>query len=79
MRGGVGGGGGEANLQVNSVYKAQCLKRREPSEQVWPSGKALGWYEEGPRFESAFGSPFSSKVVACRHCLVALSLTIMKH
>ena len=26
-----------------------------------------------------FGSPFSSKVVVCRHCLVTLSLTIMKH
>ena len=23
------------------------------SEPVWPSGKALGWYAEGPRFESA--------------------------
>ena len=22
-------------------------------EPVWPSGKALGWYAEGPRFESA--------------------------
>ena len=21
-------------------------------ELVWPSGKALGWYAEGPRFES---------------------------
>ena len=26
-----------------------------------------------------FGSPFSSKVVVCGHCLVTLSLTIMKH
>ena len=26
-----------------------------------------------------FGSPFSSKVVVFRHCLVTLSLTIMKH
>ena len=23
-----------------------------PSEPVWPSGKALGWQAEGPRFES---------------------------
>ena len=22
-------------------------------EPVWPSGKALGWQAEGPRFESA--------------------------
>ena len=26
-----------------------------------------------------FGSPFSSKIVVCGHCLVTLSLTIMKH
>ena len=26
-----------------------------------------------------FGSPFSSKVVVCGHCLVTLYLTIMKH
>ena len=26
-----------------------------------------------------FSSPFSSKVVVCGHCLVTLSLTIMKH
>ena len=24
-------------------------------EPVWPSGKALGWQAEGPRFESACG------------------------
>ena len=40
-------------------------------EPVWPSGKAF-------RLES-FGSPFSSKVVFCGHCLVTLSGTIMKH
>ena len=28
---------------------------------------------------SFVGSPFSSKVVVCRHCLVTLSLTITKH
>ena len=43
------------------------------SEPVWPSGEALG---EVPRFESALGSPFSSKVEVCGHCLVTLFLTI---
>ena len=36
---------------------------------VWPSGKVLGWEAE----EFHFGSPFSSKVVVCGHCLVTLS------
>ena len=25
----------------------------EGNAPVWPSGKALGWYAEGPRFEPA--------------------------
>ena len=33
-----------------------CLKpcdyEQGDREPVWPSGKALGWYAEGPRFES---------------------------
>ena len=46
------------------------LRTREP---VWPSGKLVSgrtsvWYR--------FGSPFSSKVVVCWHCLVTLSHTI---
>ena len=54
--------------------KSTLYALREP---VWPSGKALGSEAEGHQFESAhFGSPFSSKVVVCGHCLVTLSLTI---
>ena len=35
-------------------YKRQCLNSRFLCrEPVWPSGKALGWQAEGPRFESA--------------------------
>ena len=35
-----------------NTYKVQLCSpdRREP---VWPSGKALDWQAEGPRFESA--------------------------
>ena len=36
-------------------------------EPVWPSGKT------SVRF--CFGSPFSSKVAVCGHCLVTLSVT----
>ena len=44
---------------------------------VWPSGKALGWLAEGPRFESA-SAVFSPQTwwPVDRHCLVTLSLTI---
>ena len=50
-----------------------CVSGTEP---VWPSGKALGWYEaEGPRFESASALLSQSKLVVCGHCLVILSLT----
>ena len=49
-------------------------------EPVWPSGKALGWYRSrGTSVRIRFGSSFFLKVVVCGHCLVTLSLTIMKH
>ena len=37
---------------IGRTYKVQLCSpdRREP---VWPSGKALDWQAEGPRFESA--------------------------
>ena len=55
---------------------ASCATR----EPLWPSGKALGWYWSGGTLvRIRFGSPFSSKVVVCGHCLVTLSSTIMKH
>ena len=40
-------------------------------EPVWTSGKALGWYAEGPRFSLLF-----KKVLVCGHCLVTLSFTV---
>ena len=45
-------------------------------EPVWPSGKALGWQAEGPRFESALALLSLQNVVVCGHCLVTLSFTI---
>ena len=33
------------------------------TEPVWPSGQALGWYAEGPRFDSA--SALSSLQKGC--------------
>ena len=47
-------------------------------EPVWPSGKALGWLAEGPRFESV-----SALLSRKKLCLWILSCnfvhTIMKH
>ena len=48
-------------------------------EPVWPSGKRVRLVSGGTSVRIRFGSPFSSKGVVCGHCLVALSLTIMKH
>ena len=45
-------------------------------EPVWPSGKAFRLVNRGTSVRIHFGSPFSSKVVVCGHCLVPLSLTI---
>ena len=46
-------------------------------DPLWPSGKALGWSAlKGTSVRIHFGSPFSSKVVVCGHCLVTLSLII---
>ena len=46
----------------------------------------VSWFGLGVRLVSGgtlvrigFGFPFSSKVVVCGHCLVTLSLTVMKH
>ena len=33
----------------------------------------------GTAVRICFGSPFSSRIVVCGHCLVTLSLTVMKH
>ena len=46
-------------------------------EAVWPSGEVLvRLVSSGTSVRIHFGSPFSSKVVVCGHCLVTLSLTI---
>ena len=37
-----------ATIRIN-----QGKSRAAGCEPVWPSGKALGWEAEGPRFESA--------------------------
>ena len=41
--------GGEAGLSVVNNCLAAELFLREP---VWPSGKAVGWEVEGPRFDT---------------------------
>ena len=58
-----------------SVISGQRLDGRV-SEPVWPSGKALGWEAEGPRFESASALLLSSNVVVRGHVLVTLSHTV---
>ena len=61
---------------VSALARAQLpVKAGEPAPTVdcdpaWPSGKALCWQTDGMtsvRFR--FGSPLSSKVVVCGHCL----------
>ena len=56
-----------SNLLVNSSL----------GEPVWPSGKALvRLVRGGASVRIRFGSPLSSEVVVCAHCLLTLSLTI---
>ena len=45
-------------------------------ETFWPSGKALRLVSRGTSVRIRFGSPLSSKVVVCGHCLVNSSLTV---
>jgi len=45
-------------------------------QPVWSSGQALGWSADDVGSTPRFGSPFSSKLVVCGHCLVALTLKI---
>ena len=52
------------------------LKPRSPDrEPVWPSGRAVGWKAEGPRFESA-SALLSLQRLWLWTQLVTLSLTI---
>ena len=51
-------------------------ERELASEPVWPSGKGVGLVSRTSDVRFLFGSPFSSKVVVCGHCLGTLSLTI---
>ena len=65
----------ETTELVAETMVGPWLKRT--GELVWPSGKA--WLvSRGTPVRIRFGSPFSLKVVVCGHCLVTLSVTIMK-
>ena len=56
------------------------LTYESPAHPVWPSGKALGWEAEGPRFDPLrLSFLFSSKMVVYGHCLVTLPTQFMKH
>ena len=72
--GGVGRGGGRRN--VGQVSYHGC---GQSSGAVCRFGLAVRLVSRGTSVRIRFGSPFSSKVVVCGHCLVASSLTIMKH
>ena len=48
-------------------------------EAVRPTGKALGWKAEGPRFDPLrLSFLFSSKMVVYGHCLVTLPTQLIK-
>ena len=49
------------------------------SPRVSRFGLAVRLVSRGTSVRIRFGSPFSLKVVVCGHCLVTLSLTIMKN
>ena len=63
------------------------MRRREGDKGWWINkengvsrfGLAVRLVSRGTSVRIYFGSPFTSKVVVCEHCLVTLSLTIMKH
>ena len=56
------------DLQQLTLYE----KQRQP---VWPSGKALSWYTEGPRFDSALAL-LSLQTLWCVDNFVTLSVII---
>ena len=80
-------------LLFNSTGDTRCFTPSQPlwlyqgqptlhtrSEPVWPSGKALLWLVSiATSVRICFGSPFTSKIVVCGHCLVTLSSQFMKH
>ena len=64
--------------RVTSVNCRDCLVS-SVNEHEGVSRFGVRQVSEGTSVRISFGSPFSSKVVVCRHCLVTLSLTVMKH
>ena len=63
------------NYRLRRIYLKGHTHENTHCEPVWPSGKALGWYVEGPRFDTLRLSLLFKKVVVCGHCLVTLSTT----
>ena len=63
------------------------MRRRERHKGWWIKkengvsrfGLAVRVVSRGTSVRIYFGSPFTSKAVVCGHCLVTLSVTIMKH
>ena len=39
--------------ELRDAHKGVWVLIEGTCEPVWPSGKALGWYAEGPRFDTA--------------------------
>ena len=72
-----GGSGVEVGGRGYRIDKAQKT-HVWTCEPVWPSGKALGWYAEGYRFESTSAVLSLQKLWPVDTCLVNLSLTINK-
>ena len=78
--------GNQGNETEEKVFKKRKVFKEDLEEltevemilrgRVSRFGLALS---RGTSVQIRFGSPFSSKVVVCGHCIVTLSLTIMKH
>ena len=49
------------SLRVTRSKTPLQIKTTTLSEPVWPSGKVLGWYTEGPRFDSPLRLSFLFK------------------
>ena len=68
-------------MAVSSLRRWLSVSRLVSSQEcelLWPSGEALDWSADDVGSIPRFGSPFSSKVVICRHFPVTFSLTVNK-
>ena len=64
-------------MTASVLKQDQCTQKVQKNADF--NGEPVRLVSRGTSVRICFGFPVTSKVVVCGHCLLTLSLTIMKH